>query len=144
MFMGMVLLYLGTDCLIAFKSSLLAIFGTYIIMVIKFFMKEPRPFWETNDIKSTNCDLTFSSPDRHAFNLLFFWMYVNYQYLWKYSARPNKFLVGAIGSCIIVIYILSAFIQAYFGLNYIHQSLIGGMIALIYLAVCVIFDDEIM
>ena len=39
---------------------------------------------------------------------------------------------------------LSSFVRAYYGLIYIHQSMIGVMVALIYLAICIILDDEIM
>lgn len=36
-----------------------------------------------------------------------------------------------------------SYIKALYGLVYIHQSVIGLMVSLIYLAVCIIFDDEI-
>jgi hypothetical protein len=89
-------------------------------MILKFFMEEPRPFWENNEIVSHHCDLTFASPDRHAFNLMFFWVFVTYQYLWKYNSKPSKILVGVVFSCIVLLWLASAFVRAYFGLIYIH------------------------
>ena len=119
-YLGQLLLCLGSDCLIAFKSTFLSIIGTYIIMILKFFMEEPRPFWANGDIKSTHCDLTFASPDRQAFNLMFFWLFVTYQYLWKYNSKPNKFVCGTVFSCIILLMFMNAFVRAYYGLIYIH------------------------
>lgn len=118
--MFQILLFLGSDCLIAYKSTFLYIIGSYMLMLLKFFMAEPRPFWETNDIQSTHCNLMFSSPDRHAFNMMFFWVYITYQYLWKYNANPSKVLVGGIYGVIVTLMILSSFVRAYYGLIYMH------------------------
>lgn len=58
--------------------------------------------------------------------------------------KPSKVLVCSLYSLIIAFQIAVAFVRAYFGLIYLHQSLTGILMALIYLAVCIIFDDEIM
>ena len=114
-------------------------------MLIKFFMGEPRPFWVTNEIDSFYCDIMYSSPDRCCFNIIFFMLYAIYQFQWKFNAnQPSKFLLAILYSLVILYSILNAFIMAYFGLVYLHQSVISIMMSLIYLAICIIFDDEIM
>ena len=116
-----VALFLGGDCLLAYKCTFLYIVGTYLIMLIKFFMGEPRPFWVTNEIDSFYCDIMYSSPDRCCFNIIFFMLYAIYQFQWKFNAnQPSKFLLAILYSLVILYSILNAFIMAYFGLVYLH------------------------
>lgn len=49
LFSGM-MLFLVSDSLIAFKSSMVYCFGLYIIVILKLFYESPRPFWNSTDI----------------------------------------------------------------------------------------------
>lgn len=43
----MILLYLTTDSLLAFKSAFITCMGYYILTVLKLLYKDARPFWMT-------------------------------------------------------------------------------------------------
>ena len=58
----MLLLYLATDSLIAFKSALLTSFGIYIITFLKLLYKDGRPFWLSGPVEGQVCDFDFSGP----------------------------------------------------------------------------------
>ena len=64
-------------------------------MVLKFFYREPRPFWYSSDIHLSNstCDnikFDYAMPSFMLFNLQFMWVYSNYNYRYKYSLENNR------------------------------------------------------
>ena len=70
-----VVLFLFSDSLIAFKSTLLLCFGLYIMTFLKIIYQSPRPFWVDGDVQSYNseCKFDYASPSTHIFCLIFFW-----------------------------------------------------------------------
>lgn len=49
LFSGM-MLFLFSDSLIAFKTSMVYCFGLYLIVILKLFYESPRPFWNSAEI----------------------------------------------------------------------------------------------
>ena len=93
----MILLYLSTDSLIAFKSSLLTCFGIYIMTFLKLLYKDGRPFWVEPDIKGYSCAFDFAGPAYHLFILTFFWVYNLVMYCMKYAEEVNLPLIYFLG-----------------------------------------------
>ena len=91
-----VVLFLGFDTLIAFKSTLLYCFGLYLMVLLKVTYQSPRPFWVQGDVKvlNDNCEFNFASPSTHIFDVVFFWNYNIYMYLVYYKQTPNRLVVG--------------------------------------------------
>jgi hypothetical protein len=85
----MLLLYLATDSLIAFKSSILTCFGLYFITFLKLMYKDGRPFWLNKDIEGYDCQFDFAGPGYHLYIITFFWTYNIIMYQMKYSEKIN-------------------------------------------------------
>jgi len=105
----MFMLYLSTDSLIAFKSSIMTCFGIYLITFLKLLYKDGRPFWINADIIGYECMFDFAGPAYHLYMITFFWLYNIIMYCMKYSENVNKPLViilftalGLIGVWIII------------------------------------------
>ena len=77
-----IFLFLCSDSLIAFKTTLLYCLGQYLIVFLKLLYESPRPFWNDSKIEAMfeYCDIDFASPSQHMFNLSFFWPYVIFMY----------------------------------------------------------------
>jgi hypothetical protein len=77
-----IFLFLSSDSLIAFKTTLLYCMGQYLIVFLKLVYESPRPFWNDGEIKAMFelCDIDFASPSQHMFNMSFFWFYVIFMY----------------------------------------------------------------
>jgi hypothetical protein len=137
-------MYLAGDCLLAFKGSFVFLVGYYLILIVKLWMGEPRPFWVDADINTTMCNIMFAQPDTYTFNIVFFWIYTIYMLTWKYNSKKSKvFTVFLI--CLVAIWFgVNTFSMAIYGLNYIHSSLLSAIMSLFYLAFCIYFDNEIM
>lgn len=89
----MMLLYLTTDSLLAFKSSLITSFGYYILTVIKLFYKDGRPFLMSREVIGYSCRFDFGSPSYHLYTLITFWFYNLVMYQMKYAPKINRGLV---------------------------------------------------
>lgn len=85
----MLFLYLTTDSLIAFKSSILTCFGIYFITFLKLLYKDGRPFWIGTDIKGYDCAFDFAGPGYHLYTITFFWTYNIVMYCMKYAEKVN-------------------------------------------------------
>lgn len=139
----MFMLYLSTDSLIAFKSSILTCFGIYLITFLKLLYKDGRPFWINADIVGYDCSFDFSGPGYHLYMITFFWLYNIIMYCMKYTENVNTILVyslftllGAMGIWIIIA-------GLYLGTIYIYQNVIGSLYGVIFLVLCMNFDTEI-
>ena len=71
----MMLLYLTTDSLLAFKSALITSFGYYFLTVLKLLYKDGRPFWVSKEIIGYRCRFDFGGPSYHLYTLVTFWTY---------------------------------------------------------------------
>jgi len=71
----MMLFYLTTDSLLAFKSALITSFGYFILTVLKLLYKDGRPFWVSKEIVGYSCRFDFGGPSYHLYTLVTFWVY---------------------------------------------------------------------
>jgi hypothetical protein len=140
----MTFLYLATDSLIAFKSSILTCFGLYFITFLKLLYKDGRPFWLIDPIDGYDCMFDFAGPGYHLYIITFFWTYNIIMYCMKYSSEKvdRRILVGLFSTLILLttwIFIAGL----YTGTIFIYQNVIGLLYGLIYLVLCLNFDREI-
>lgn len=139
----MCFLYLSTDSLIAFKSSILTCFGIYFITFLKLLYKDGRPFWLNKYVEGYDCQFDFAGPAYHLYIITFFWTYNIIMYQMKYAEKINNTLVysmfGALG--ILTVWIIIA--GLYTGTIFIYQNVIGMLYGLIFLVLCLNFDREI-
>lgn len=139
----MLLLYLSTDSLIAFKSAILTCFGIYFITFLKLLYKDGRPFWIKEQIIGFECFFDFGGPGYHLFILTFFWAYNIIMYCMKYAETVNKSLVATLFTTLILMGIWVIFSGLYNGTIYIYQNIIGMLYGFIALVLCMNFDTEI-
>ena len=99
----MILLFLSTDSLIAFKSSILTCFGIYIMTFLKLLYKDGRPFWVEPDIKGYSCAFDFAGPSYHLFILTFFWVYNLVMYCMKYAETVNLPIIYFLASLMVLL-----------------------------------------
>lgn len=116
----MFLLYLSTDSLIAFKSSIMTCFGIYIITFLKLLYKDGRPFWINPDIIGYECAFDFAGPGYHLYTLTFFWAYNIIMYCMKYSEKVNNTLVYSLFGVLAVMGIWITIAGLYNGTIYIY------------------------
>lgn len=88
-------LFFYSDSLLAFKMALMFCIGQFMVMMFKFFYREPHPYWIAPEIKynEAHCGtlkLDYGLPNYMLFNLQFLWVYINYNYRYKYSLGRNK------------------------------------------------------
>jgi hypothetical protein len=139
----MCLLYLATDSLIAFKSSILTCFGLYIITFLKLLYKDGRPFWIQADIKGQSCQFDFGGPGYHLYTVTFFWFYNIVMYCMKYAERVNNALVGVLFTLLGLLGCWIIVAGLYDGTIYVYQNIIGMLYGMIFLVLCMNFDTEI-
>ena len=139
----MLLLYLSTDSLIAFKSAITTCFGIYIITFLKLLYKDGRPFWINPKIKPYECAFDFAGPGYHLYTIVFFWSYNIIMYCMKYAEKVNFKLVYSLFAALTLVGIWIIIAGLYTGTIYIYQNAIGMLYGLIYLVLCMNFDTEI-
>lgn len=139
----MFLLYLTTDSLIAFKSSIMTCFGIFFITFLKLLYKDGRPFWINSDIIGYQCSFDFAGPGYHLHNLTFFWAYNIVMYCMKYAENVNNFIVYSLFGLLGLMGIWIVIAGLFSGTIYIYQNVIGMLYGIIYLVLCMNFDTEI-
>lgn len=139
----MFFLYLTTDSLIAFKSSILTCFGFYIITFLKLLYKDGRPFWVETDVKGYACAFDFSGPSYHLYTITFFWAYNIIMYCMKYAEEVNKWLVYSLFTALFLFGSWVSIAGLYTGSIFFYQNIIGMLYGLIFLVLCMNFDTEI-
>ena len=63
---------------------------------------------------------------------------------WKYSNNQNVVLITTLYMVLFVCYCAQVFTLALYGLLYMHQAFLTTFYSLIYLLICVSFDEDIM
>lgn len=106
-----IFLFLATDSLIAFKTTLLYSFGLFFLILLKLIYKSPRPFWSDKDIRvyRQTCNFDFSSPSTHMFNMTFFYGYSIFMYFINYTDRVNWTLVYLLYTLLVIVSMISVF-----------------------------------
>ncbi len=137
------ILFLMTDSLLAFKSSMLFGFGIYIITFLKLIYKDGRPFWIDDDVKAYYCAFDFSGPSYHMFILTFLYPYLAILYWMKYSTTVYAKTVILFFIFVAVFAVWTCVGGLYLGIVYLYQNFIGTLYGIIFLVLCLNFDTEI-
>ena len=145
LFIGM-MLFLISDSLIAFKTSMVYCFGLYMIVILKLFYESPRPFWNSTEIVTFMdfCDFDFACPGNHVFSLCFFWTYTIFMTFQKYSVEINYILVMGLYFLLIVVTVLTIYGTFLFGINYLYQSMVSMLYSVTFFIIIVNFDAKIL
>jgi hypothetical protein len=139
-----ILWYLCADSLIAYKGALLQASGIFILSFLNMVYKDGRPFWDSTEITSFNhCDFSFTSPCQQSFNALFFCCYKYYMSRYKYAGQTNSIVDWLLIALIFFINAAVYFAGILNGVFYIYQSVMGSLIAFVYLVIVISFDNEI-
>ena len=144
-----VLLFMGGDAIIAFKTLNVYTIGMYIQMLIAFLLMEPRPFWVSESIRAPfaadgDMQLNYAAPNNHIFNLIFFWFYYLHQTLYKYAEIPHQKLMSILCTIVLAITAIVIFDSWLVGVMYFYQIFISALVTVVYLTACNAFDTEIM
>jgi len=116
----MFIFFLGTDSLIAFKSSILTCFGIYTMTFLKLLYKDGRPFWMSDPITGYVCLFDFAGPGYHLFILSFYWVYNLIMQCMKYSEKLNKPLIAVYSFLILLVGIWTLLAGLYTGTIYMY------------------------
>lgn len=115
------ILFMAQDCINAFKVSFVYTLGGFVVMLINVTLGTARPFWVNDKIKSNIfCGMSFVNPHLSYYNLIFFWGYIIYLFLYKYNSKPNKWLIISSIILLATIFVTSLGIEVFFGQVYIH------------------------
>jgi hypothetical protein len=146
-----VFFYLCFDPGVAYKTSLIAGCGTYIVFILKLIIHDSRPFWTDPEIHSKLCRLSFGCPSLDVFVGMLYSHYIFFctsralmsndaiiirntdaMVVSKYVALIMMILNGLVG----VFY-------AAFGENFIYQILITFFYGFILIRIIIIFNKEL-
>jgi hypothetical protein len=135
-----------SDSLIAFKTSILYILGTYVLMLMQLYHQAPRPYWVEPDLRVSDnvCQLSFASPSYHIFNVQFIAAYYVYNILYLYNDRPNKIMIYFSYFLILILTVFVSFSQLFLAQLYAYESLQSSLVTGVYLLIVITFDKEIM
>jgi hypothetical protein len=136
-------LYLYGDAILATKTAFVTFFGEFFIISLQMAYKEPRPYWSDPNIQSYRCSNDFEGPSDHIFIIVFFMTYTNLLYLKKYSRFAHNtmsFIMFAIEIALIILIMLAGLIL---GHAYIFQGIIGIIYGILFVILCLQFDNEI-
>jgi hypothetical protein len=103
----MMLFYLMTDSLLAFKSAIITCMGYYILTFLKLMYKDGRPFWLDETIVGYRCRFDFGGPAYHLYTMITFWAYNIIMYRMKYA---DKVIMWQVYSCFAVMGLFSLWV----------------------------------
>jgi hypothetical protein len=146
-----VFFYLCFDPGVAFKTSLVAGCGSYIVFILKVITHDSRPFWITNTITPGLCKLSFGSPSLDVFVGM---LYSHYIYFCTDRAlKSNDPIITMHETSVEISKYISMVLMAFnlfvgifyisFGLNFIYQILISFFYGFIIIRIIVIFNKDI-
>lgn len=137
-----VFLYLFSDSLLGFKTSMVTFFGVTMIAIVKLLYQIQRPFWIYSEIEGKQWNFDFSGPSDHAFLATFFYSYVILIYS-KYTDRyVNRIRAGLLlfNALVVALVMLS---MSYLGNTFLFQGIVGATYGAVYCIACVSLDKEI-
>jgi hypothetical protein len=139
-------LYLCTDTLIAFKSTIVYCIGVYLLVILKVIYQSPRPFWTSFEIQAYEgyCEFNYASPSISIFNAVFFMNYNIFMYFQKYT--PVVYIPVVISLYILsFLYLIVVSTSLHvFGLLYYYQIVVSALFSFVYLIICIRLDDGIL
>lgn len=146
-----VFFYLCFDPGVAFKTSLVAGCGSYIVFILKIISHDSRPFWVTTGVEPGLCKMSFGSPSLDVFVGM---LYSHYTFFCTERAlMSNDDIINLNRSAIVVskyVSIILMGLNAYvaifyfaFGVNFIYQILISFFYGFIIIRIIIIFNKDL-
>lgn len=143
--------YLCFDPGVAYKTSLVAGCGVYLVFILKIIIHDSRPFWTSPDIKTSLCKISFGSPSLDVFVGM---LYSHYIFFCTQRAlmsddpiiEKNRSAVQVSFYFSILLMCLNASLGiSYFclGENFIYQILITFFYGFIIIRITIIFNKDI-
>lgn len=148
---ALVFFYLGFDPGVAFKTTITAGCGTYIVFILKLIIHDSRPYWIDPNIHPALCRLSFGCPSLDVFVGM---LYSHYMFFCCKRAlmsddliiRKNQSAVQVnmyLSLIFIIMNVLVGICYAFFGENFIYQILITFFYGFILIRIMIIFNKEI-
>jgi hypothetical protein len=143
--------YLCFDPGVAYKTSLIAGCGSYIVFILKVISHDSRPFWVSANVEPGICKLSFGSPSLDVFVGMLYSHYIFF--CTERALMSNDVIINMNRSAIQVSKYVSIFLMAlnafvgvaYFslGVNFIYQILISFFYGFIIIRIIIIFNKDI-
>jgi hypothetical protein len=143
--------YLCFDPGVAYKTTLVAGFGIYIVFILKLIIHDGRPYWIYDTIKPGLCRTSFGSPSLDVFVGM---LYSNYIFFCTKRALQSKDRIVALNKtaivvseyCSIVLIVMNICVGLlYFimGENFFYQIFITFFYGFILIRITIIFNKDI-
>jgi hypothetical protein len=143
--------YLCFDPGVAFKKSLVAGCGVYLVFILKIIIHDSRPFWISQDIQPSLCKISFGSPSLDVFVGM---LYSHYVFFCTQRAlmsddpiiAKNRSAVQVSFYFSIILMCINALLGISYialGENFIYQILITFFYGFIIIRIIIIFNKDI-
>ena len=139
------------DCGIAFKTSLVGSFGSFLVFIFKLIIHDSRPFWIDSSIICRLCKLSFGSPSLDCFVGM---LYSHYMYFCteralmsddKFINKSRKELIISryLSITLMIVNYLNGLFYICIGMNFIYQILVSYFYGFIVIRIVQVFNKEI-
>jgi hypothetical protein len=146
-----VFFYLCFDPGVAYKTTLVAGFGIYIVFILKLIIHDSRPFWIYDTIRPGLCRTSFGSPSLDVFVGM---LYANYMLFSTKRALQSKDRIVALNRTAIVAseycsigLIVSnlgvGFMYWTMGENFFYQIIVSFFYGFVLIRITIIFNKDI-
>lgn len=146
-----ILFYLCFDPGVAYKTTIIAGTGTYIVFILKIIIHDARPFWVNSNIKPGLCRLSFGCPSLDVFVGM---LYSNYLLFCTTRARNSNDIIVLKGAeqlnfsanvawIMIVLNVLNGIFYTILGENFFYQTLITFFYGFILIRIVIVFNKDI-
>jgi hypothetical protein len=143
--------YLCFDPGVAYKTSLIAGFGVYLVFILKIIIHDSRPYWISPDIKPAFCKISFGSPSLDVFVGM---LYSHYIFFCTQRAlmsddpiiEKNRSALKVSFYISIILMSMNALLGISYiclGENFIYQILITFFYGFIIIRIIIIFNKDI-
>ena len=136
-------LYCSFNPFIVFKIALFSNLAIYLHTVfIVLIYREPRPYWTTSGLKTMDCQAIFTGPSYTQFMatllmLYFIRVFRHYQVITK-TIPLILFIIF-----LVIMNVLTIIVNVIHAQNFLYQSLLGVLIAIIVILITYGMDDSI-
>jgi len=143
--------YLCFDPGVAFKTTIIAGSGTYIVFILKIIIHDARPFWISQNITPGLCRLSFGCPSLDIFVGM---LYSNYLLFCTTRARNSNDIIvmkgldqlnfsAKVAWIMIIINFMVGVLYTFLGENFFYQTLITFFYGFILIRIAIVFNKDI-
>jgi hypothetical protein len=148
---AVIFFYLCFDPGVAYKTTLVAGFGIYIVFILKLIIHDGRPYWIYDTIKPGLCRTSFGSPSLDVFVGM---LYSHYIFFCTKRALQSKDRIVALNKnailvseycsiAMIVMNISVGLMYAAMGENFFYQIFVTFFYGFILIRIMIIFNKDI-